>query len=90
MLLLAPLAGNRWHKPGQDNDTVRYNEYGVAVKRTMLSGREKNVVYWSSSRKIRQARVWTDIRVQADGAVFFGDTYNLIGNGTSIRRARGV
>ncbi len=72
---------------GQDQDTVRYNQYGVAVKRTpmVVERRGGTLVFETADQR---ARIWTDVRVQADGAVFFGDTYNPIGNGTSIRRAR--
>jgi len=87
VLLLALILGTGGIVSGQDNDSVRYNEYGVAVKRTLLQAERRNGVLVFES-KDQKSRVWTDIRVQADGAVFFGDTYNPIGNGTSIRRAR--
>ncbi|MEZ5021355.1 MAG: hypothetical protein R2756_14775 [Bacteroidales bacterium] len=44
MLLLALLLGTGGMLSGQDNDTVRYNEYGVAVKRTMLQAERRNGV----------------------------------------------
>jgi len=68
-------------------DSVRYNQYGVAVKRTPLTTEVRNGILVFET-KDQMTKIWTDIRVQADGAVFFGDTYNPIGNGTSIRRAR--
>ena len=87
VLLFTLLMGTGGMISGQDKDTVRYNEYGVAVTRTPLHAERRNGVLVFES-KDQKSRVWTDIRVQADGAVFFGDTYNPIGNGTSIRRAR--
>jgi len=66
---------------------VRYNQYGVKVNRTPLEVEERNGILVFES-KDQEHRVWYDVRVQADGAMFFGDTYNEIGNGTSIRRAR--
>lgn len=71
----------------QQNDTVRYNQYGVKVNRTPLFVEERNGILVFES-KDQGHRVWYDVRVQADGAVFFGETYNKIGNGTSLRRAR--
>ena len=87
MLLLAIIIGTGGIVSGQDNDSVRYNEYGLAVKRTPLQAERRNGVLVFES-KDQKARVWTDLRVQADGAIFFGEPYNPIGNGTSIRRAR--
>ncbi|MBP7029172.1 MAG: hypothetical protein KBB24_10940, partial [Bacteroidales bacterium] len=87
VLLFSLLMGTGGMISGQDKDTVRYNEYGVAVARTPLQVERRNGVLVFES-KDQKSRVWTDIRVQADGAAFFGDTYNPIGNGTSIRRAR--
>jgi len=66
---------------------VRYNQYGVRVNRTLLSVEERNGILVFES-KDQSHRVWYDVRVQADGAMFFGNTYNEIGNGAAIRRAR--
>jgi phosphate-selective porin OprO/OprP len=71
----------------QLTSNVRYNQYGVRVNRTPLDAEERNGILVFES-KDQSHRVWYDVRVQADGAMFFGDTYNEIGNGTSIRRAR--
>jgi len=71
----------------QDKDTVRYNQYGVAVTRTPLNAERRSGILVFES-KDQTARIWTDVRVQADGAVFYGATHKRIGNGTSIRRAR--
>lgn len=80
MLLLAIIIGTGGIVSGQDNDSVRYNEYGLAVKRTPLQAERRNGVLVFES-KDQKARVWTDLRVQADGAIFFGEPYNPIGNG---------
>jgi phosphate-selective porin OprO and OprP len=72
---------------GQVNDTVRYNQYGVKVTRNPLTAEERNGILTLES-KDRNYRIWYDARVQVDGAAFLGDTYNPIGDGTSIRRAR--
>lgn len=66
---------------------IRYNQYGLKVNRTPLVSEERNGILTHESKDGKH-RVWYDVRVQADGAMFFGDTYNEIGNGTSLRRAR--
>ncbi|MDD3385265.1 MAG: porin [Bacteroidales bacterium] len=72
---------------GQVNDTVRYNRYGVKVNRNALVAEERNGILTLESKN-QDYRIWYDARVQVDGASFFGDTYNEIGDGLSIRRAR--
>ncbi|OFX89990.1 MAG: hypothetical protein A2W99_08475 [Bacteroidetes bacterium GWF2_33_16] len=73
---------------GQENDTTtRYNQYGVKVNRTPLLPEERNGTLVLEA-KDKSYKIWYDARVQVDGAMFYGDTYNDIGNGTSIRRAR--
>ncbi len=66
---------------------VRYNQYGVRVNRNPLFAEERNGILVFESQK-NDYRFWFDFRVQADGAWFFGDVMNPIGNGYSIRRAR--
>ncbi|HOW24823.1 MAG TPA: porin [Bacteroidales bacterium] len=66
---------------------VRYNQYGVRVNRNPLFSEERNGILVFESYK-NDYRFWFDFRVQADGAWFFGDVMNPIGNGYSIRRAR--
>jgi phosphate-selective porin OprO and OprP len=72
---------------GQVTDTERYNQYGVKVSRNPLKAEARDgiLVFESDDQNYK---VWYDVRVQVDGGMFFGDTYNPIGNGTSIRRAR--
>lgn len=72
---------------GQVNDTVRYDQYGNKVTRTPLAAEARNGILVFESED-QQYRFWFDARVQVDGGYFFGETYNPIGNGLSIRRAR--
>ena len=73
----------------QENDEVRYNQYGVAVDRKELKSEARNNILVFES-KDQDYKVWFDNRVQVDGATFFGlnSDYNKIGNGVSLRRVR--
>lgn len=73
-------------KPQED---VRYNQYGVKVQRNPLNVEERSGILVFES-KDQNYRLWFDIRVQADGAMFIGQNpdFDKIGNGASIRRAR--
>jgi phosphate-selective porin OprO/OprP len=66
---------------------MRFNQYGVKVERNPLDAEERGGFLYLESRD-QSYRFWFDIRVQLDGAMFMGDTYNPIGNGVSVRRAR--
>lgn len=66
---------------------VRFNQYGVRVNRNPLFAEERNGILVLESHK-SDYRLWFDMRVQVDGAMFSKETLNPIGNGTSIRRAR--
>ncbi|MBR1678451.1 MAG: hypothetical protein IJ701_03240 [Bacteroidales bacterium] len=68
---------------------VKYNQYGVAVSSDRLDAEAQDGILVLASPSSAY-KLWFDIRVQADGAVFFGapDYADPIGNGTSIRRAR--
>ncbi len=80
------LLGNQ--ATAQETDTaVRYNQYGAKVNRNALQAEERNGILILES-KDQKYKIWYDARVQVDGAMFMGDTYNPIGNGLSIRRAR--
>jgi len=68
-------------------DNVRFNQYGVRVNRNPLNSEERNGILTHESRS-GDYRFWIDARVQVDGAMFFGEPLNPIGNGLSIRRAR--
>ncbi|MBK9290225.1 MAG: TonB-dependent receptor [Bacteroidetes bacterium] len=66
---------------------IRYNQYMVRVNRNPLTAEERNGILVLESQS-GDYRMWFDIRVQTDGAVFSKEVMNPIGNGTSIRRAR--
>lgn len=66
---------------------IRFNQYGVKVNRNPLFAEERNGILVLESFE-DDYRLWFDIRIQADGAMFFGEPMNPIGNGTAIRRAR--
>jgi phosphate-selective porin OprO and OprP len=86
LLIILILSGSKAFS--QETDTVvRYNQYGVKVNRTALQAEERNGMLVLES-KDQKYKIWYDARVQVDGAIFSSDTYNPIGNGLSIRRAR--
>lgn len=68
---------------------AKYNQYGVAVQSDRLDVEAQDGILVAESPNSGY-KLWFDTRVQADGAVFFGesDYADPIGNGTSIRRAR--
>ena len=68
---------------------VKYNQYGVAVQSDVLDVEAQDGILVLASPTTKY-KLWFDIRVQADGAAFFGapEYADPIGNGTSIRRAR--
>ncbi len=70
-------------------EKVKRNQYGVAVKsdRLDVEAQDGILVFESPTSAYK---LWFDTRIQADGAVFFGQDkdYDNIGNGVSIRRAR--
>ena len=68
---------------------VKYNQYGVAVTSDRLDVEAQDGILVLASPNTNY-KLWFDIRVQADGAAFFGapEYADPIGNGTSIRRAR--
>ena len=70
-------------------ETVKYNQYGVAVSSDLLDVEAQDGILVMASPNSGY-KLWFDIRAQADGAVFFGapEYADAIGNGTSIRRAR--
>ena len=73
----------------QEEQEVRYNQYGVAVDRKELHAEAQNNVLVLES-KDRSYKLWMDNRVQVDGATFWGlnPDYDKIGNGVSARRVR--
>lgn len=73
----------------EDDDVVRYNQYGVKVDRDVLRAEQRNNVLVFES-KDGSYKFWFDNRVQIDGAAFWGldKDFDKIGNNVSIRRAR--
>jgi phosphate-selective porin OprO/OprP len=72
------------------NDTVRYNQYGVKVNREPLHVEQRNNILVFESPN-QDYRFWFDNRVQIDAGCFFGmnhSDYNRIGNGVTLRRIR--
>ncbi len=69
------------------NDTVRVNQYGQEVSWLSLNGEAREGIL-SFTSKDENYLFWFDNRIQFDMAAFSSDTYNDIGNGAMIRRAR--
>ncbi|MFK5878585.1 MAG: porin [Flavobacteriaceae bacterium] len=68
-------------------DSVRMNQYGQQVSWLSLNPEaQEGILNFTSDDG--SYRFWMDNRVQLDAAVFSNDTYNPIGNGLNIRRAR--
>lgn len=72
--------------PSYSTDT---NQYGQTVSVIPLSA-ESQDGFLVFQNKAADYRIWFDVRVQTDGAVFWGEPEGTdkIGNGASIRRAR--
>jgi phosphate-selective porin OprO/OprP len=73
----------------QNNDkVVTLNQYGQEVKSVELNTEARNSILTFES-KDKNYKFWFDNRVYFDGGMYFDkDTYNPIGNGVTIRRAR--
>lgn len=69
-------------------DSARYNQYGTQVQERVPVTPEVRDGILVFESKNQDYRLWFDIRVQADAQIFMGKTYNPIGNGVTIRRAR--
>lgn len=69
------------------SSSIRYNQYGVRVNRNPLVAEERDGIMIFESDD-QDYKMWFDLRVQTDGALFFGDTYNPIGSGLEMRRVR--
>lgn len=69
--------------------TTDVNQYGQTVSVIPLSA-ESQDGFLVFQNKAANYRIWFDVRVQTDGAVFWGtpEGTDKIGNGVSIRRAR--
>ncbi len=68
--------------------SVTINQYGQEVKRVNLQAETQDGIL-SFTSKDGNNKFWLDNRVYFDGGMYFdADTYNPIGNGVTIRRAR--
>ena len=65
------------------------NQYGQTVKATPVSAQVQDGILVFQNKNANY-KMWFDVRVQADAAVFFGapEYADKIGNGMSIRRSR--
>jgi phosphate-selective porin OprO/OprP len=73
----------------EQEDTVRYNQYGVAVDYFPLKAEAQNHILVIEN-KDKGFKFWLDNRVQMDGATYFGipDDYTKMAGGVSLRRVR--
>jgi phosphate-selective porin OprO/OprP len=72
----------------QHDTTQVTNQYGIVVDRHPLNPEDRDGILTFESSK-HDYKLWLDNRVYFDGAYFFDqNTYNPIGNGVTIRRAR--
>ena len=72
----------------ESDDSVVLNQYGQEVESVSLEAEARNAIITFESED-GNYKFWMDNRVLFDGAYFFDqDTYNGIGNGLVIRRAR--
>lgn len=71
------------------DDSYQYNQYGQRVSSSPVSGQVQDGILVFQS-KDSGYKLWFDIRVQGDAAVYFGNDKDLvkIGNGMNIRRSR--
>ena len=69
--------------------TSDVNQYGQTVQATPVQAQVQDGILVFQNKEANY-KMWFDVRVQADAAVFFGapDYADKIGNGMSIRRAR--
>jgi len=86
-LVLYSIGIHAQQKTTERIDSVRINQYGQQVSWLSLSPEaQEGIINFTSDDGTY--RFWMDNRVQLDAAVFSNDTYNPIGNGITIRRAR--
>ena len=73
----------------QAQEEVQYNQYGQKVESLPIDARLQDGILVFQN-KAANYKMWFDVRVQGDAAVFFGYDKNLvsIGNGMNIRRSR--
>jgi len=89
ILLAGTIAGAQEKGTVKPPQEEQVNQYGVKVDVDPLLTEAQDGIFVARSPKSNY-KLWLDCRVQADGAVFFGepDYADEIGNDVSIRRAR--
>lgn len=71
----------------QEDGAKRVNQYGLEVTATPLETEAQDgIINWTSQDG--NYRLWMDNRVQVDAYMFPDKTYNELGNGITVRRAR--
>jgi len=86
-LVLYSIGTYAQEKTTEKIDERRINQYGQQVSWLSLNPEaQEGILNFTSDDG--SYRFWMDNRVQLDAAVFSNDTYNPIGNGINIRRAR--
>ena len=88
-LLSAALLAFAIFAGAQNQEEVQYNQYGQKVESLPIDARLQDGILVFQN-KAANYKMWFDVRVQGDAAVFFGYDKNLvsIGNGMNIRRSR--
>ena len=88
-LLSAALLAFAISAGAQNQEEVQYNQYGQKVESLPIDARLQDGILVFQN-KAANYKMWFDVRVQGDAAVFFGYDKNLvsIGNGMNIRRSR--
>ncbi len=71
----------------KESDSIKFNQYGQEVSYLSLNGEAREGILSFTSGDGNYL-FWMDNRLQFDMAAFSTDTYNPIGNGAEIRRAR--
>ena len=89
MMLTATVSLTAFAQEGDDEEQTDVNQYGQTVKVWKVKPEMQDGILVFKNEKAGY-KLWFDVRVQADGAVFFGNDkdYDAIGNGMNIRRAR--
>ena len=88
-LLSAALLAFAISAGAQNQEEVQYNQYGQKVESLPIDARLQDGILVFQN-KAANYKMWFDVRVPGDAAVFFGYDKNLvsIGNGMNIRRSR--
>ena len=88
-LLSAALLAFAISAGAQNQEEVQYNQYGQKVESLPIDARLQDGILVFQN-KAANYKMWFDVRIQGDAAVYFGYDKNLvsIGNGMNIRRSR--